>query len=186
MRHILIRVLTVLVVLALLAPSCLADPKAYDFWVVATEPCDVRVEPEADAAVNGMMEKGDEMIYMYDLVIDAEGTVWYCVDAGYNIGWVDSRSVRLLGECGVICEGDRFEVTQDVLAIRATGGDSNIREMPNQETWSLGILKEGDVAVYAGLSYTDDRDVTWYFVEFEDENGEGRDGWVSSKYTTAE
>lgn len=69
-------------------------------------------------------------------------------------------------------------VTGGKAYIIATGGDTNVRTGPGRDYRSIGIMYEDDDAVYLGKSAEDERGVRWYKVRWE-----GRDGWVSSKYT---
>lgn len=169
------RILAVaLAALMLMAGAALA--KDYDFSVKATEQCNVRSEPSLDAPIVDTMDKGEECYYMYESSVDSRGVAWYMVDAGYEIGWVSSVYTELVGN---------FQRIPGIDVIRATGGDSNIRAVPETDAAIIGILKQGSGAIYV-YSYTDYRGVRWDFVEYEDEDGEGRDGWVSSKYTSTE
>ena len=161
-----------LAALMLMAGAALA--KDYDFSVRATEQCNVRSEPSLDAPIVDTMDKDEECYYMYESSVDSRGVAWYMVDAGYEIGWVSSVYTELVGD---------FHRLSGIDLIHATGGDSNIRAVPETDAAIIGMLKKGSVANYV-YSYTDYRGVRWDFVEYEGKDGEGHDGWVSSKYTS--
>ena len=64
--------------------------------------------------------------------------------------------------------------------VRATG-DVKVRSAPSKNAEELGVLHEGQRALYAGETRKDDRQVEWYKISMN-----GRTGWVSSKYAIVE
>ena len=62
--------------------------------------------------------------------------------------------------------------------ITGNGGKSNVRTGPGLEYRSLGTLHSGESLRYLHDTATDDRGVTWYKVRWN-----GREAWVSSRYT---
>lgn len=62
--------------------------------------------------------------------------------------------------------------------VKGVSGDSNVRTGPGLSYDSIGALKKGQSAEYLDESSIDDRGVAWYCIYFN-----GRNGWVSSKYT---
>ena len=175
-------VLAALMILSLLAGTAFAA-ETEDFRVIATEACELRGEPGSDGEVLGTLLADMDALYMCETAIDDQGVAWYYVDLGSAPGWVSSEFVEFvaLEEGSAGCYVDLHGVN----IIEATGGDSNIRTNPDREAEIVGLLKQGETAVYAGQSYLDYRGVRWDFVEFEDANGEGKDGWISSMYTSA-
>ena len=62
--------------------------------------------------------------------------------------------------------------------IEGDNGKSNVRTGPGLGYRSIGVLHVGEDAKYLGKTSTDDRGVVWYKIRFN-----GRDAWVSSRYT---
>jgi uncharacterized protein YgiM (DUF1202 family) len=63
--------------------------------------------------------------------------------------------------------------------VKASGGQTNVRNQPNLNGKSLKVMEKGTTATYLNASSTDERGVVWYKVSYN-----GTTGWVSSKYTT--
>ena len=86
-------------------------------------------------------------------------------------------------EAGLPVTGIYDEATRKALTsigkaqrVEATG-NVNVRSAPGTASKVLGVLKKGETALYQGeRSAVDGRD--WYLIEFE-----GKNGWVSSKYS---
>ena len=57
-------------------------------------------------------------------------------------------------------------------------GDTNVRTGPGLNFKIIGVLHNGDEAKYLGKSAIDNRGVKWYKIDWE-----GRNAWVSSRYT---
>lgn len=62
--------------------------------------------------------------------------------------------------------------------IEGDSGKSNIRLGPGRDYKSIGVLHKGEDAKYLGKTATDERGVVWYKIRYN-----GRDAWVSSRYT---
>lgn len=62
--------------------------------------------------------------------------------------------------------------------ITGDSGRSNVRTGPGKEYRSLGVLHIDEDAKYLGKTSVDDRGVVWYKIRWD-----GRDAWVSSRYT---
>ena len=62
--------------------------------------------------------------------------------------------------------------------IEGDDGKSNVRTGPGLQYKSIGVLHIGEEAKYLGKTATDDRGVLWYKIRWN-----GRDAWVSSRYT---
>lgn len=79
---------------------------------------------------------------------------------------------------GVYDEATRKALTSIGKAQRVEAtGNVNVRSAPGTASKVLGVLKKGETAPYQGeRSAVDGRD--WYLIEFE-----GKNGWVSSKYS---
>lgn len=184
MKRIFFCTLAALTALALLASGASAA-KAWDYWIVATGDCHLRAGANLNADVITVIQKGHDAEFLGELGLDSRGVVWYYVDAGKYEGWVSSKYAQLTGENDLTFDGgDSYELPSAEL-VSATGGDSNIRSMPDRGAPVVGLLRRGENAIYAGLSYDDYRGVRWDYVEFEDGDGYGASGWISSKYTTA-
>lgn len=86
-------------------------------------------------------------------------------------------------EAGLPVTGIYDEATRKALTsigraqrVEATG-NVNVRSAPGTASKELGVLKKGETALYQGeKSAVDGRD--WYLIEFD-----GKNGWVSSKYS---
>lgn len=171
--------LAALMILALLLAAALAENSdaaepAENGVVSITAACGVFAEPSLESEALTEVLEGDRLTYLYEAKVDGSDVVWYSVNCGDINGWVPAECAAYLGDD--IC----YEtVLEDVEFIEATGGDSNIRTAPDREAEIIGLLKQGQVIVYAGVSYVDYRAVRWDYVELED----GR-GWISSMYTT--
>lgn len=57
-------------------------------------------------------------------------------------------------------------------------GNVHLRDNPNLNGTSLGVMKKGETASYFGLSQKDERGVEWHYVYHDRLGG----GWVSGKY----
>ena len=55
----------------------------------------------------------------------------------------------------------------------------NLRSGPGLGYKDLGTIQKGETATYLGSYSKDERGETWYKVRFE-----GKEGWLSSRYTT--
>lgn len=62
--------------------------------------------------------------------------------------------------------------------IEGNDGKSNVRTGPGLSYKSIGVLHKGEDAKYLQKTSIDDRGVTWYKIRWN-----GRDAWVSSRYT---
>ena len=62
--------------------------------------------------------------------------------------------------------------------IMGDNGKSNVRTGPGLDYKAIGVLHKGEEAKYLGKTATDDRGVVWYKIRWN-----GRDAWVSSRYT---
>ena len=62
--------------------------------------------------------------------------------------------------------------------IEGDNGKSHVRTGPGLDYKKLGVLHVGEDAKYLGKTAVDDRGVVWYKIRWE-----GRDAWVSSRYT---
>lgn len=79
---------------------------------------------------------------------------------------------------GIYDEATRKALTSIGKAQRVEAtGNVNVRSAPGTASKVLGVLKKGETALYQGeRSAVDGRD--WYLIEFD-----GKNGWVSSKYS---
>lgn len=117
-----------------------------------------------DAPIMGTIEKGSQLPYAGDCVVDDRGVVWYEVCYNDNdYGWVSSRYSRLLN----------YE-----LGVSATDGQTNIRSRGSLSGRILGVLPMDATATFLNETNVDDRGVVWYYVRYD-----GLEGWVSSRYT---
>ena len=62
--------------------------------------------------------------------------------------------------------------------VKIVGGDCSIRAKADKTSTRLGVIKEGKTATYLGSAKKDGRGVVWYKIRWN-----GRDAWVSSRYT---
>ena len=62
--------------------------------------------------------------------------------------------------------------------IEGDDGKSHIRLGPGLDYKAIGVLHIGEDARYLGETSIDDRGVLWYKIKWN-----GREAWVSSKYT---
>lgn len=65
--------------------------------------------------------------------------------------------------------------------ITGDNGKSNVRTGPGLAYKSLGVLHRDESARYLHDTAVDDRGVTWYKIRWN-----GREAWVSSRYTVKE
>ena len=185
MKKILCRAIAAMMALVLLLTAALAEggddaAEAVENGVVyATADCSVYAEASSKSEALTELLEGDRLDYLYEAKEDESGLLWYSVNCGDISGWVCSDSARYAGDD--ICYDTALE---DIGVIEATGGDSNIRVAPDRDAEIIGLLTQGETAIYAGKSYVDYRAIRWDLVEFEDRDGNGREGWISSKYTT--
>lgn len=70
------------------------------------------------------------------------------------------------------------EVTGGTRYIEGDTGKSHVRTGPGLGYRKLGVLHVGEDARYLGKTSVDDRGVVWYKIRWN-----GRDAWVSSRYT---
>jgi len=62
--------------------------------------------------------------------------------------------------------------------IEGDDGKSNVRKGPGLKYKSIGVLHVGEEARFLGDTSIDDRGVLWYKIKWD-----GREAWVSSRYT---
>lgn len=185
MKRILFCTLAALTALALLASGASAA-KAWDYWIATTASCNVRTWADLDADVVTTLPAHDMAYFEGDMYLDDRGVMWYYISTYSGDGWVSSKYAQLNSDMGTSFDGASFYRLSGVRRVVASG-DCNVRRMPELNGYIVGTLRKGTKSIYAGMSYRDDRGVRWDFVEFEDSaDGEGKDGWVSSKYTRTE
>ena len=82
------------------------------------------------------------------------------------------------GDIAALTEAELEAVAGGGNYILGDSGQSYIHPSPDRESRRLGTLKQGESVQFLGRTATDDRGVVWYKIRWN-----GRDAWVSSKYT---
>ena len=148
----------------------------------------VRTGPGTDYKSLGSVRKGSTLPSLGGVKYDARGVAWYSVDFDDQTGWVSSAYATATSTPGDATYGGGGSRSNDTFAGSqyATSGSyveingkCNVRTGPSLNDKSLGTIKKGEIATYAGLSSTDSRGVTWYKIYFNNTTG-----WVSSTYAT--
>ena len=102
---------------------------------------------------------------------DERGVIWYHVTNGKG-GWISSKyTTQVSGSVS----GEKV-TAENATRVKATG-NVNVRKGPGLKYGVLGSAKAGQTAKFMGETRKDDRGVVWYKV-----GGNGKTGWVSSKY----
>ena len=126
----------------------------------------IRRTPSLTGQDLGTMSNGQTATYLGQSSTDDRGVTWYYVNFDGTVGWVSSRYSKLYGSSAL------------TWYVQATGGSVNVRRTPSLTGQDLGTMSNGQTAIYLGQSSTDDRGVTWYYVNFD-----CTVGWVSSRYS---
>jgi len=126
--------------------------------------CHVRQQPNLNGAKLGVLYNGQTANCLGGQSTDNRGVVWYEINFNGMSGWVSSRYAKLNGV-----------LTSSQVTI--SGGQCNMRLLPNLNAEIVAILEEGTSATYLNQSSVDDRGVAWYYVDYR-----GETGWVSSRY----
>lgn len=149
-------------------------------YVRATGQVNVRSGPGAGYDNMGTLEKDEQVVYLGESSKDANGVVWYKVRYySLGTGWVSSKYSKLVND-GAFSEGvsdESAKVTGSY--VKATGGKSNLRSGPGLSYKELATMQKDETATYMGNYSKDERGEIWYKVRFE-----GKEGWISSRYTT--
>lgn len=149
-------------------------------YVRATGQVNVRSGPGAGYDNLGTMEKNEQVVYLGQSAKDGNGVTWYKIRY-YSFGeaWVSSAHSKIVSDAA-FSEGvadESAKVTGSY--VKATGGKSTLRSGPGLGYKDLDTVQKGETATYLGSYSKDERGETWYKVRFE-----GKEGWISSRYTT--
>ena len=156
-------VATMLIAAMLLMGTALAAGK------IRTEgQLNVRKGPGLDYTSVGTMKAG-KVLEFDKTSTDERGVIWYHVKGG----WISSRYTTQIQ--GSVNGGKSSRTSGDY--IKATG-NVNLRKGPGLDYADVGTMNKGQTADYLGSARKDARGVTWYKVSFN-----GRNGWVSSRYS---
>lgn len=158
-----------LVVLALLMAMVPASALAAGVLEATGGWVSVRSGPGTNYTGLYTLVRGETVEYAGESAYDGSGRLWYKVwYYSYGSGWVSSKYSRVY---------DDGSISGSTSYVQAKGGNVNIRKSPNLLGVDLGTMKEGQTAAYLNQTSTDDRGVTWYYVNYN-----GTVGWVSSRY----
>lgn len=116
-----------------------------------------RMTPDVKGKKTGSVKKG----CFIDVMLPLKQSKWYIVSSGGWRGWSSQR-----------CYSWEFEVT-------ICGYEVNVRKRPSLNGEICGVVFQGAVLPYTGISVEDDRGVTWYQISQSNTLG-----WVSSMYAT--
>lgn len=112
------------------------------------------------------LPRGTELFYLGVSDLDSSDNIWYKVQFGtYETGWVSAKYCELTGN-------------SVISYAKAEYGSSNIRNNPNLDSSTIGVMPQGSTALFLNQMSTDNRGVDWYYVNYN-----GTIGWVSSAYT---
>ena len=78
-----------------------------------------------------------------------------------------------------LTDEDMAEISGGKTKIGAVTGNTYVRTGPGLKYKSLGTLHKDESARYLHETSVDDRGVTWYKIKWN-----GREAWVSSRYTS--
>lgn len=137
---------------------------ALSAYVETTGNVNVRTGAGLDYRSLGVAKKGTRLDYLNESQNDSRGVTWYKVNFESSTGWVSSRyaSVKNYDQ-----------------KVTATSGQTYIRSAGSLYADQLGVLPKGASGTYLNQNHVDDRGVTWYRINYN-----GKNGWVSSRYTT--
>lgn len=148
--------------------------------VKATGSVNVRTGPGQSYESLGTMAKGEQVAYLNDSYVDSRGVTWYKVQYySFGQGWVSSTYAQLVSGGATGVASTDSAVSGDY--VRATGGKSNMRKGPGLGYDSVGTLPKDATALYLNQNSVDERGVRWYYISYN-----GKNAWVSSRYTTLE
>ena len=159
------------------APSG-TTPSTGNGYVRATSRVNVRSGPGTSYKDMGTLTKGEQVEYLGVSSKDNKGNTWYKVQYySFGVGWVSAIYSTIVYTGGTGIAKDTSSASGSY--VKATGGKTNLRSGPGLGYTDIGTVQKGETATYLGSQYTDERGVVWYKVKFE-----GKEGWVSSRYTT--
>ena len=175
------RILPALLVLALMA--VMAAPACAQSYAVAVNGAAVRTGPGLGYSLCAQLGKGSTVSYLQQSAYDSRGVLWYRISLNNGeSGWVSSASAELTDEAGFATYASGAGVAPDAAFGFLTGevtvtGNVNVRSGPGLGHEILGTMREGETAVYLGVTSSDERGVAWYWIQAGDVTG-----WVSSVY----
>ncbi|MDO5324786.1 MAG: SH3 domain-containing protein [Clostridia bacterium] len=168
MKRMVVLALVAALLLAILPASALAA----SYLEATGDRVSVRSGPGTSYSGLYTLVRGETVTYTGEYAYDGNGMKWYKVQYySYGTGWVSSKYSKVYDDGSGLDWGVQPYV-------QATGGSVNIRRTPSLTGQDLGTMSNGQTATYLGQSTTDDRGVTWYYVNFD-----GIVGWVSSRYS---
>ena len=159
--------LMVALLVAALALSCVTVALAESVKVNITGDCNVRSSASLNGKILGSVPEGTTLKGTGKTKTDSRGVDWYGVTYKGKSGWVSSKyayTTKSSGSSGKYVVGDT--------------GKSNVHTGPGLDYKTLGVLHKGESAKYLNKTSVDDRGVVWYKITWN-----GRDAWVSSRYT---
>ena len=133
----------------------------------------LRSGPSTGNAKLDTVPDGSIIEYLGKEEYDSEGTRWLNVRYGSQEGWISAEYADLLGQ-----DASSGSAQVPGTYVRATEGDTYLRSGPTLGYAILDVLYKNERAAFLGEVSTDARGVDWYKV-----NLDGREGWVSSRYT---
>ena len=145
----------------------------------------MRSEGSLDAKIICTIPKGERVNKLSDeREADDRGVYWYRVSWGTKTGWVSAAYLSTKYNGSSISKAPKNDSSSSSSSssgtkVKATGGNTNIRNKPNLSGKDIGTLPKGASAKYISKSEPDERGVVWYKISYK-----GVTGWVSSKYTT--
>ena len=119
----------------------------------------------------GVLHKKERALYLNKTSVDDRGVTWYKIRWNGKDAWVSSRYTTL------VTDGSSRKAATNKY-VKGDTGKSNIHTGPGLKYKTIGVLHKQEKAEYLGKTSTDDRGVVWYMIRWD-----GRDAWVSSKYT---
>ena len=168
MKRMVVLALVAALLLAILPASALAA----SYLKATGSRVSVRSGPGTSYSGLYTLVRGETVTYTGEYAYDGNGMKWYKVHYySYGTGWVSSKYSKVYDDGSGLDWGMQPYV-------QATGGSVNIRRTPSLTGQDLGTMSNGQTATYLGQNSTDDRGVTWYYVNFD-----GTVGWVSSRYS---
>lgn len=145
--------------------------KASTYVVVDSGDTNVRSGPGLGYTSVGVLRNGTQVRYLNLVSTDERGVDWYWIEYNGNSAWVSSRYTKLVsGSIGFTSSVSSY--------VKAAAGQSYVRSGPGKDYQTMGVMKKGTSAPYLNETATDERGVKWYKISYN-----GKEGWVSSRYT---
>lgn len=161
-------IMTLLVVTLVLCCTAAALAESVNVHIIGN--CNVRSSPSLNGTILGSVSDGSTLKGSGEVRTDKRGVDWFNVTYKGKKGWVSSKYAYTSKSSGKSSKTTKYVVGDT--------GKSNVHTGPGLNYKIIGVLHVDESARYLNKTSVDGRGVVWYKISWD-----GRNAWVSSKYT---